>query len=242
MNPILIFEHIESSGPGHFKTFLDERSIPSRIIRPNEGDAIPRFEDVESAPGFCFCGGIESVTEPTAWMIDEIELIRASAARHKPVIGHCLGGQLISKALGGEVFRHTPEEFGWSRLHVEANAASRQWLDEPPPDLVAMQWHTDAFTIPSGATRILTGEHCANQAFVYDNMLAMQFHIEASAETIQQWARKFTADHPPPSPSVQTGDEIMAQLDAHLATSRQLAGRLYETWLRAITSAPALSP
>jgi GMP synthase-like glutamine amidotransferase len=231
MNPILIFEHIESSGPGLFKEFLKARSIPYKILRPNLGDGIPDYADISSYSGLCFCGGTESVTNPTDWMVNEIKLIKSAKENRMSVIGHCLGGQLISKALGGEVTRHHQEEFGWSQLHIDNNQISKQWLNDSPDELFAMQWHSDTFTLPAGATRILKGDHCLNQAFVYDNMLAMQFHVEANIDTISHWAIELADTHPPSSDSTQTGKQILQNLDKHFAISNQLANQLYSIWL-----------
>jgi GMP synthase-like glutamine amidotransferase len=234
MNPILIFEHIESSGPGLFKEFLKARSIPYKILRPNLGDGIPGYADISSYSGFCFCGGTESVTNPTDWMVAEIKLIQVARENDIPVIGHCLGGQLISKALGGDVIRHHLEEFGWSRLHIDNNHISKQWLSGVPTELVAMQWHSDTFTLPAGATRILIGDNCINQAFVHENMLAMQFHVEANIDTIKHWAIDLVEKHPITSNSVQTGKQIMQNLDKNFTISKHLATQFYTRWLEKV--------
>lgn len=234
MKPILIFVHIESSGPGLFESYLRSRSIQYEIIRPNQGEAIPGPGDITNVSGLCFCGGAESVTEPTTWMMDEIRLIQEARRNDTPVIGHCLGGQLISKALGGSVMRQQYEEFGWSRLYREDNQASKRWLKNIPEGLFAMQWHKDTFTIPAGATRILTGRNCVNQAFVYGNMLAMQFHVEVNRETIRNWAVDLAELHPPVSESAQTGKDIMDNLQDYYRISEQLANQLYPAWLEYI--------
>ncbi len=230
MSPILIFEHIESSGPGLFKEFLKARSIPYKILRPNQGDKVPGGEDISSYSGLCFCGGTESLTDPTDWMEDEVKLIKAAKDNGMPVIGHCLGGQLISKALGGEVIRHHLEEFGWSRLHLDNNEICKQWLNSSPTGLFAMQWHSDTFAIPAGATRILKGEHCMNQAFVYENMLAMQFHVEVTIDTIKHWAIDLSDKHPIANESVQTGKQILNTSGSNFEISHELSEQLYTKW------------
>ena len=231
MKPVIIFEHIESSGPGLFETFLKQRSIPFRILRVNQGDEVPEDREISECSGLCFLGGTESVTEPTDAMLREISLIRVAKTNGTPVIGHCLGGQLISKALGGEVSRHSLVEFGWSSLYAEDNQAGLHWVVNTSKELKAMQWHNDAFTIPQGATRILNGDYCANQAFVYGNILAMQFHIEIDAATIKHWAVDLVEKHPEVSESVQSGEQIMESIDINFAASRKLAEQLYSNWL-----------
>jgi GMP synthase-like glutamine amidotransferase len=231
MKSILIFEHIASSGPGLFQTFLLERSIPFQILRPNQGEAIPGRREISHYSGLCFLGGIESVTEPTDAMKKELSLIQTAADLQVPVIGHCLGGQLISKALGGEVIKHDAVEFGWSKLSQEDNRVSHEWVADCDSPQYAMQWHSDTFTIPEGTTRILTGEHCQNQAFVRGNILAMQFHIEIDYQTIKYWALDLVEKHPATSDSAQSGEEIIEMIDANFTMSKNLAGQLYSKWL-----------
>ena len=231
MKPILIFEHIETSGPGLFQTFLLERSFPFQILRPNQGEAIPESKEISDYSGLCFLGGLESVTEPTAAMIKEISLIKTAATMQVPVIGHCLGGQLISKALGGEVSKQNNVEFGWSRLYPEDNQTSHQWIVESATPQYVMQWHSDTFSIPEGSSRILVGDYCCNQAFVHGNILAMQFHIEIDCQTIKHWAIDLVEKHPATSDSAQSGEEIMMMMDANFAISKNLAEQLYKKWL-----------
>jgi GMP synthase-like glutamine amidotransferase len=231
MKPILIIEHIASSGPGLFRTFIEERSIPYSIVRPNNGEVIPGINDISNYSGLCICGGVESVMQPPEWLNKEVDLVRAAREIAMPVIGHCLGGQVICKALGGDITLHEHQEFGWSKLIIEHNAQSSEWLKGPPSELFAMQWHTDTFTIPEGATRILTGDYCQNQAFVYENMLAMQFHVEVDVETINHWAVDLADKHPEASKSVQTGEQVKQDFEINYAKSSQLAKILYTRWI-----------
>lgn len=230
MKPVLIFEHIESSNPGLFRDYLEEQAIPFRILYPNAGDSIPAAGQLTEYSGLCFLGGTESVTAPTPAMLEEIALIQAALTTGMPMIGHCLGGQLLSHALGGEVRKHEVEEFGWSGLYPRHNPAASDWLPESPGVLRAMQWHSDSFTIPPGATQILSGEYCGNQAFVMGNILAMQFHVEIDRATIARWALDLKDKHPPPSSSVQSGAAVMALVDDYFPLSRAMAWHLYGKW------------
>jgi GMP synthase-like glutamine amidotransferase len=236
LKPVLIFEHIETGGPGLFENFLNDRSIPYQILRPNQGDQVPDISHIINYSGLCFLGGIESVIEPTEPMLKEIHLIETAVDIHMPVIGHCLGGQLISKALGGEVSKHYLEEFGWSTLYPENNQLASEWLAGISTELKAIQWHSDSFTIPEGATRILNGEYCENQAFVYGKILAMQFHIEIEAEMIKHWALNLSEKHPSPGDGVQTGEQIMKLLKPNFDVSQKLATHLYTRWLETFSS------
>ncbi len=231
MKPVLIFEHIQTSGPGLFEKFLNECSIPYQILRPNQGDQVPANAEIPKYSGFCFLGGVESVTEPTDAMLSEIELIKTAANLGKPMIGHCLGGQLISNAFGGQVKKHMIEEFGWSRLHPDNKQIAQLWGIDLSLQLTAMQWHSDTFSIPEGATRILKGDFCINQAFVMGNTLAMQFHVEIDYEMIKHWAIDLVEKHPQGNDSVQSGLQIMNSIENNFAISQKLAWQLYNKWI-----------
>src|SRR6185503_12178182 len=100
-----------------------------------------------------------------------------------PVLGHCLGGQLMAKALGGSVARNPVKEIGWGRVDVLGREGER-WFGS----LNAFQsfhWHGETFTIPAGAERIASSEHCANQAFALGPHLALQCHVEMTADLVR---------------------------------------------------------
>ena len=101
MKPVAIFRHIAGEGPGYLAIFLDRQSIPWQIIRIDAGEAVPT--NPQAFSGLVFMGGPMSVNDPLPWVTDELSLIRAAVAQDIPVLGHCLGGQLMAKALGAKV-------------------------------------------------------------------------------------------------------------------------------------------
>lgn len=231
MKPVLILQHIDDGGPGLFARFLGQNGLPYLILRPDRGDPLPDASGLSAFAGISLCGGTQSANDSDPWIRCEIELIRAASRHGMPVIGHCLGGQLLAKALGGKVRRHSVPEFGWQELFPAGSPASDSWLDGSCARLVAMQWHYDSFTLPPGAQPILTGAHCLIQAFVQGPLLGMQFHIEATRETILRWVIELVDLLPAAGPSVQSADEVMSRLDQEFAISEQLAARLYSRWL-----------
>ncbi|MDH4233536.1 MAG: type 1 glutamine amidotransferase, partial [Gallionella sp.] len=104
MKPIAIFRHFPTEGPGYLAEFLDERKIPWQLIAIDAGDAVP--QSVAAYAGLVFMGGPMSVNDDLPWIPKVEALIRDAVARDIPLLGHCLGGQLISKALGGVVSRN----------------------------------------------------------------------------------------------------------------------------------------
>lgn len=236
MRPVAIFRHSPTEGPGYFAIFLERHRIPWRLIAIDEGEAVPAT--AEECSGLCFMGGPMSVNDPLPWIESVCALIRDAVARDIPVIGHCLGGQLMSKALGGQVSRNPVKEIGWSNAAgAGTDAVSSQWLGPfAAKSATIFQWHGETFSIPPGATRLLTNAYCANQMFVLGPHLGMQCHVEMTPEMIAtwcgQWADEATAGAD--QASVQVPEAMLAQIGDHLPSMRLLADQLYGVWIRGL--------
>ncbi|MDE2585824.1 MAG: type 1 glutamine amidotransferase, partial [Betaproteobacteria bacterium] len=111
MRPVAIFRHSPTEGPGYFATFLDTHRVPWELIPIDAGAPVPAA--VDGYAGLCFMGGPMSVNDPLPWIAPIGALIRDAIAKDIPVLGHCLGGQLIVQALGGTVTRNPVKEIGW---------------------------------------------------------------------------------------------------------------------------------
>jgi GMP synthase-like glutamine amidotransferase len=232
VKPVAIFRHSPGEGPGYFATFLDAHSVPWRLVKVDENEAIPA--SARDFSGLCFMGGPMSVNDDLPWLPPTFDLIRQAVAHDIPVIGHCLGGQLMSKALGGAVTRNRVKELGWGTVEA-ANDVAREWLG----DLArfdAFQWHGETFSIPAGATRILRSDWCENQAFVLGPHLGMQCHVEMTEAMIRLWNGAWADENAAPGPSVQTPEEMYEHLDERIAAMRVAADRLYTRWISGLRS------
>jgi len=196
----------------------------------DRGEAIPTAPDTYS--GLVFMGGPMSVNDDLPWIPRSLELIRQAVAANIPVLGHCLGGQLIAKALGGVITRNPIKEIGWGMARVTATPEARAWFGETT-EFPAFHWHGETFSLPDGAVRILETAHCANQAFVLnDRHLALQCHVEMTEAMIREWCAVgrdeiAAAD----SCAVQTPAVILQQTPANLPAMRAMAERLYGRWV-----------
>ncbi|HEY5763844.1 MAG TPA: type 1 glutamine amidotransferase [Rhodocyclaceae bacterium] len=178
-----------------------------------------------------------SVNDPLPWIGKECELIRHAVTSSVPVIGHCLGGQLLSHALGGAVSASPSREIGWRPIRLDDSEQAAQWFGSPGREVTVFQWHGETFSIPDGTTRIASGDDCPNQAFALGPHLAMQFHVEMTAELIRIWCEEWREVFDPTrrrQASIQTADEMLAQLEIHLAPMRTLAERIYGRWLHGL--------
>ena len=236
MKPVAIFRYARTEGPGHFATYLSEHGIPWKLYCLDEDDPVPASPAEFSGLGFM--GGPMSANDEFPWTQPVLGLMRQAADSKVPVIGHCLGGQMLSRALGGTVTRAPIKEIGWVPVEVEDNAAAKEWLGTHPRRFNTFEWHEDTFTIPPGGTRILTGEHCANQAYVVDGLhLGMQCHVEVTAEMIETWLRTGISDidqNVGLSPAVQDANTIRGAMPERVPENTATANRLYTRWIRSL--------
>jgi len=235
MKPIAIFRHATTEGPGYLAEFLDERIIPWQLICIDAGDAVPK--DASDYSGLVFMGGPMSVNDDLPWIAPVLALIRDAYARDIPLLGHCLGGQLISKALGGVVSRNPVKEIGWGVVAVSDNDIARTWFGDVKK-FQAFHWHGETFSLPQGATHILSSAYCANQAYAIGKHLAMQCHIEMTREMIASWckvgAEEVKASQA--SPAVQSVSEMQRFMAGELPRLQNVAARLYGRWIKGIAT------
>ena len=234
MKPVAVFQHCNNVTPGHFASFLDARAIPWQLISVDQGDQVPpRIDDFS---GLCFMGGPMSVNDDLGWIEQECALIRNAVSANMPVIGHCLGGQLMSRALGGTVGRNPVPEIGWGRVSIENEQVARTWLGECK-GFEAYHWHGETFSLPQGAQRILRSRFCENQAFVLGPHLGMQFHVEMTESLIRNWNEEWSATFDAStetSPSVQPTAQQLVRMAESLPVMRNVADRLYAKWVQGL--------
>ena len=232
MKPVLIFRHARTEGPGHFATFLDANRRPWRLVKLDEGEAVPD----SSAPfaGLGFMGGPMSANDELPWTRAVLDLMRDAVAHKVPVIGHCLGGQLLARALGAKVGESPVKEIGWSRVEVEDTSLARNWFGSGLREFTTFQWHGESFAIPESGERILRGTHCRNQAFVVgDRHLGLQCHVEMTPEMIYSWCDTGAEEvrDAATSPAVQSVAAIQAEMKERLPALTEVAERLYRRWI-----------
>ncbi|HEX5768140.1 MAG TPA: type 1 glutamine amidotransferase [Burkholderiales bacterium] len=224
-----ILRTARTEGPGYFATYLERRSIPWQLIPLDEGDKVPA--DPRAYSGLAVMGGPMSANDDLPWIPPLLELLRDAVRRDVPLIGHCLGGQLMSCAFGGAVRPNPVREIGWGEVRVADNGVAREWLGELQA-FETFQWHGETFSIPPGATRVLEGEHCLNQAFALGRHFAMQCHVEMTPELVRTWLStggEEIRSHRK-SPAVQRAAEIEKDLEPRLERLHQIADRIYDRW------------
>ncbi len=235
MKPIWIFRHVAHEGPGYLADVLNRNGIDHIVIEVDNGAPIPT--DCHGCAGLVFMGGPMSVNDDLPWIEPELALIRLAVEQKLPILGHCLGGQLISKALGGTIEANHSKEIGWLDVERIDNPIAQDWLGALPPRFEVFHWHGEKFSIPEQASHILKSDHCDDQAFAFDNVLAMQCHVEMTVEAVPLWADIGIDEISSPSPTVQSKTQMVENLATRVNAQQRIADVLYTRWLQ-----PFLNP
>jgi len=230
MPTLLITRHVECEGPGYLGEVLEHHGVGVHIVRIDQGEHLP--PSLDGYAGLVFMGGPMSVNDDLPWIPAALDLIRSARDRDMPVLGHCLGGQLIAKALGAEVSANPVKEIGW--LPVTNLAPAHPWTRDLPATFEAFHWHGETFTLPAGATRLLASEHCANQAFAIGPILALQCHVEMTADMVREWAGLYRHEIEQPSATVQDLEQMGERIDRRVAGLQRIAEQLYLHWLEPV--------
>ncbi len=239
---VLVLQHLRDDGPGYLGQWLDAKGISWHVFCADAGEAYPA--SVSAYKAMAVLGGEWSANDERPSLRHAEVLMREADALGVPIVGHCLGGQLMARAFGGKVERAAQPEIGWMPLQTTGSAAARYWFGEDAAAAgsgngtgahTLYQWHRDSFvTLPPGAELIASSAACAHQAFAIGPHLGMQFHIEITAEKIGLWMAEPGASfsrHVERWPnSVQSLDAMAAASEVRLADSHALADQIYGAW------------
>lgn len=191
---ILVVKNIGIEGPGLWEGVMEEKGIESRVIEASE-------EEVPQDPGpyshVLILGGPMSANEEEKYpfLSREIGLIKNCIESDKPLMGVCLGAQLIAKALGSKVYPATAREIGWYTVELTRSAAEDFLFSFMPPRVTVFQWHGETFDLPPHAVKLAASNACPNQAFRYKhNIYGIQFHLEVDQKMVDSWKEAYNGE------------------------------------------------
>lgn len=219
-----VFQHVPFEGLGCIQSWLDQNQYQTQYIRMYEDPVLPPVESVDL---LIILGGPMNVNEEVAfpWLKREKEFIRQIMEAKTPLLGICLGAQMIASSLGKQVQQNPRKEIGW--FEIEGIPSSSPTFSFPEKATV-FQWHEDTFEIPDGAIHIATSTACKNQAFQIDrHTIGLQFHLETSLETMEFLLESFNESEIN-QPSIQSSDEMRRLAPQKLAASNQLMFNLLD--------------
>jgi GMP synthase (glutamine-hydrolysing) len=230
--PVLILQNLTADGPGYLGAWLAEQGIAFDVFNTEAGDAYPW--SIAGYRGLALMGGEMSANDDLPSLRQAERLILQAMDTDIPVIGHCLGGQLMARALGAQVIASPTPEIGWQALQVADTPAARLWFGEPGERTV-FHWHGESFELPPGAELLASNASCPHQAFAVGRHLAMQFHVELDARKLAAWSAsvdpsfvRLQSEH---GSTVQTGAVMREQSKEALPSQQRFADRLYRRWL-----------
>ncbi|HEY0857575.1 MAG TPA: type 1 glutamine amidotransferase [Albitalea sp.] len=230
MKPVLILQHLDADGPAYLDTWLRQAGRPFELFNSQAGQHFP--DSMQDYAALAVLGGEMSANDPLPSLRQAERLILQAMHLQRPVIGHCLGGQLMARALGATVGSSPLPEIGWHRMWLRPSPAALSWFGEQR-ELVVFQWHYDAFDLPEGAEPLGFSDACPCQAFAIGPHLAMQFHVELDEAKLTAWIsshdERFLAAAV--VPTVQDAAQMRAGLAEHLQAQQRLAARLYARWI-----------
>jgi GMP synthase-like glutamine amidotransferase len=206
-----VLQHVAFEDIGSISTWLGKRGARLSYTRFYENPALPALEEIDLLIAM---GGPMSVNDETefSWLRKEKELIRSAIERGVPVLGICLGAQLIASALGSPVYRNPVKEIGW--FPIEATTLSAAETFRFPPTCNVFHWHGETFDLPAGAVRLARSKVCENQAFqLNSNVIGLQFHLETTPESVRAIVENCSHELIP-GPYIQPKGDLYAVADA----------------------------
>ncbi|MEX2142835.1 MAG: gamma-glutamyl-gamma-aminobutyrate hydrolase family protein [Pirellulales bacterium] len=188
MKPIVALRHVPHEGLGSLEEIFRERGLVYEVL-DLPGNA-PRTFQTDQLAGLVVLGGPMNVDDVDRhpFLADEVGWIQQAVAARLPVLGVCLGSQLLAKALGSDVYPNRVKEIGWYSIDWTPEAADDAIFAGCAASPHVFQWHGDTFDLPRGAALLASSPLCRNQAFRFgDRAYGLQFHIEVTAPIIGQW-------------------------------------------------------
>lgn len=190
MKRLLVLQHVQHEILGTLNPLLKRAGFRIRYVNfARHPDAQPKLDGYD---GLVVLGGPMGVYDTARFphLNTELRLIDEAIGRDIPVLGICLGSQLIAKALGARVFKNGHKEIGWYDISPTADSAEDPLFSEFAPEEKIFQWHGDTFDMPTGAIHLAYSELCMHQAFRYDKTVyGFQFHLEVDERMIHRWLR-----------------------------------------------------
>jgi GMP synthase (glutamine-hydrolysing) len=242
MRKLLVFQHAASEPLGVLDPML--RGWGFRIRYANFARDPALQLDLGRYHGLVVLGGPMNVDQATAYphLLTEIAAIREALRLGMPVLGICLGAQLLAAALGARVRPNRVREIGWYRLQPALQAKEDRLFRHFDGSQHVFQWHADTFDLPTGAVHLASTESCEHQAFRFgERAYGLQFHLEADEALIQRWLAvpAYRAEL-----EAEAGAESVARVlrdtHGHVAPALKLSERVFHEFIELFEWRPAL--
>src|SRR2546428_383274 len=223
----LVLQHVAIEGPGTLAPYLEARGWTLETVALYAGACPP--EDARGYQAVIVMGGPMGVYDEAEYpfLRDEQHFLRRAMAQEVPLLGICLGSQLLAKALGARVYRNAQKEIGWYTVDLTPAGAADPLFAGLPLSLPVFQWHGDAFDLPAGARPLASSPLCAHQAFRYgDRVYGLLFHLELTPAIIHTWIEAFQDELLSLRGTIDS-ERIVAELPRRFAAYQQVGTRVF---------------
>jgi GMP synthase (glutamine-hydrolysing) len=226
--PVLIVESDPNlHGFGRLAEAIERAGLPARAVRAYAED-VGRLSAADYTAIVVMGGEMHAMNDAEfPYLADEVDLLQDALGQDVPVLGICLGGQLLARALGADVRPAGVLEGGWVPISPVAETAGDPVLGHLDGPTGVFSWHVDIFDLPRGATQLATGELTEQQAFRYGRTWGLQFHPEVDDALFESWL----AAHPALAMDEQRSAALRDEVQAGSAASRQFIERLFDGFL-----------
>src|SRR5579875_1426247 len=234
MKRVVVVQHAECEKPGLIAEALQSRGYTFETVLTSAGEPAPK--DLNQAQGLVIMGGPMGVYEQDRYpfLRDEMSLIECALRESKPILGVCLGSQLLAAALGAEVRKGRRKEIGWHPVACAASAHDDSLLQGLDPEFTAYHWHGDIFDAPKDAVSLASSRLTACQAFRYgENAYGFLFHMEIVPEILEGMLGTFADELKEEGLSP---DAIRRQAETYLPTLQVIGKRVFERWVGLLDS------
>jgi GMP synthase (glutamine-hydrolysing) len=229
MAKILVLQHHPVENLGTIADALEEAALAWQYVRVHEGHPVPG--DMKGAGGLIVMGGPMGVYQADRYpfLRDEMRLIESAAKDNLPILGVCLGAQIVAAALGANVTKNPAgKEIGWHPVSLSAAANEDRLFTGVAAKITPFHWHGDIFELPAGAVSLAESDKTPCQAFRYgDNAYALQFHLEVTGDAVAamaaEWPRQLEREK-------ISADQMIAASEKHSADIRNVADLVFGRW------------
>jgi GMP synthase (glutamine-hydrolysing) len=222
------FQHIDCEGPGLLREILESKKIKLNLLKPFKGDPLPEH----LGDGLIVLGGPQGVYEEKQypWMTAELDAIRKCLSLSLPVLGICLGSQMLAHAAGGQVFRGALPEVGWYPISTTTEGRLDPLLLGISSPFEAFHWHGDTFTLPKNSVRLAGSDYYPNQIYkVGLNAYGFQCHLEVTEEMVKNWAAIYAKELTPQGGPIDP-KQIENGLSQNAKALGQIAEKVFARW------------
>lgn len=187
MMKVLVILHDPSEGPGTLEDYLAFKRVAVHKVRLYAYESLP--QSVESYDAVVSMGGPMNVNEDEQYpfLRDETGFLKQAIDLGLPVLGICLGAQMIARSCGASVYKAPNQEIGWNQVLLTDAGKDDMFFHNLPEELTVFQWHNDTFDLPEGGQLLATSAGCLHQAFRYHNAYGLQFHVEVTPQIFSDW-------------------------------------------------------